>query len=177
MNINVNDIFEFAKLRIECHVRALNYFADMFGLHFPDHDNDKNIEPMRTGYAYKIYADYHKDFHLLFEQERLCVDAKNTHHKHAPHHVAYYQNLHDMPDIRIYEMVCDWASANFERRNIGCLPNSLDLNDWFKENKLNLDWTPHQLEIIKGALKVINEKTDVDTVYEIWKPVLALTDL
>ena len=177
MNIDINDIFEFSKLRIECHVRALNYFADMFGLHFPEHDNDKNIEPMRTGYAYIIYAEYHKNFHLLFEQERLCMDAKNTHHKHAPHHIGYYQKISDIPDIRVYEMVCDWASANFERKNIVRVDGALGLSDWFEQNKSKQDWTPHQLDLIKNALKIIDEKTDPEAVREIWQPVLDIANL
>ena len=51
MNINVNDIFDFYELRIKSHVAAVNYFASLLGYHFPEHDGDKVIEPIRTGYS------------------------------------------------------------------------------------------------------------------------------
>ena len=84
MEIKIDDIFEFSKLRIACHVRALNYFAEMFGMQFPEHDNDKNAEPARTGHAYIIYAMYHKNFHISNEYDQLCRDAKRDHQEHAP---------------------------------------------------------------------------------------------
>ena len=173
----MDDIFEFSKLRIECHVRALNYFAKMFGLQFPEHDGDKNAEPWRTGHAYVIYAMYHKNFHLPPEYEQLCETAKQYHREHAPHHVSSYPDIKDVPDIRIYEMVCDWASANFERRKILCVENALSLNDWFKQNKLNRGWTPHQLDLIKNTMKIINENINENLVRNIWQPILDITDL
>lgn len=177
MNININDIFEFSQLRITCHVRSLNYFAAMFGLNFPDHDGDKNKEPMRTGYAYIVYAMYHKNFHLTPEHEKLCEEAKETHHKHATHHIAYYQNISDIPDIRIYEMVSDWASANFEQKEILCANDALGLIDWFNKNRLNENWTAHQLDLIQKAFKIIDEKSDSGVIKSIWMPVLEKSDL
>lgn len=177
VNIDINDIFKFSELRIACHVRALNYFAGILGYSFPEHDNDKNVEPMRTGYAYIIYAAYHKNFRLLPEHEQLCLDAKKVHYQHAPHHVAHYQNVTDIPDIRIYEMVSDWSSANFEQKYILCLKDTPDINDWFEQNHAKLPWTPHQLELIRKSLKIISEKTDIDTVRAIWQPALAQADL
>lgn len=177
MKIKTDDIFEFAKLRIACHVRALNYFAEMFNMQFPEHDGDKNIEPSRTGHAYIIYAMYHKNFHIPDEYEQLCLDAKQHHREHASHHMLHYKNTADIPDTRIYEMVCDWASANFERRKILRAENALSLNDWFKQNKSELDWTPHQLDLIKKALKIINENIDETKVKSFWEPLLELTDL
>ena len=177
MIIDIKDVFEFAKLRIECHVRALNYFATMFGYNFPDHDGDKNLEPVRTGYAYILYAIYHKNFCLTKDQELLALDAKNTHHKYASHHIQHYADIADIPDIRLYEMVSDWASANFEQKNILCIENSIELADWVNKNQLNLNWTPHQLEIIRNAVKTIENQSDTNTLRAIWQPVLALMDL
>lgn len=177
MNIDVNDIYEFSRLRIACHVESVNYFAELLGYHFPEHDNDKNIEPMRTGYAYIIYAMYHKNFHLTPEHEQLCMDAKQNHHKHAAHHIQYYKNIADIPDIRIYEMVSDWASANFEQKNIICIPGAICISDWFEQNRADVGWMPHQLDLINKSIQIINANTDEKIVRKIWEPVLEKSDL
>ena len=177
MNIDVKDIYEFSSLRIACHVESVNYFAGLLGYHFPEHDNDKNSEPMRTGYAYIIYAMYHKNFHLLPEHEQLCHDAKQNHHKHSTHHAAYYANIADIPDVKIYEMVADWASANFEQKNIIHVKDAICLNEWFEQNNAQIPWTTHQLEIIRKSIQIIKENTDQAYVQKIWKPVLEKSDL
>ena len=177
MNIDTKDIYEFSKLRIACHVESMNYFAGLLGYHFPEHDNDKNVEPMRTGYAYIIYSIYHKNFHLTPEYEKLCREAHKTHHEHATHHIQHYKNVADIPDIRIYEMVSDWASANFEQMHIICVKDAICINDWFEKNHSDIAWTPHQLDIIKKSIQIINENTDEETLRKIWAPVLEKSDL
>ena len=177
MNIDLNDIYEFSKLRIACHVESVNYFAGLLGYHFPEHDNDKNVEPMLTGYAYIFFAMYHKNFHLLPEHEQLCTDAKRDHHTHATHHIRYYKRVADIPDIRLYEMVADWASANFEQKDIICLPDAVCISDWFKQNHGNMDWTAHQLDLINKSIQIIDKNTDEKAVRKIWEPVLEKSDL
>jgi len=172
MNININDIFEFCELRFACHIKSLNYFAAILGYQFPDHDSDKIKEPVRTGYAYIFYQKYHDDFYLSDEYYKLCEDAKRTHHEHAPHHFEYYKDVSDIPDIRVYEMVSDWASANFEQRNIMHDKECPTLTDWFNQNRAQYNWSDHQREIIYNAFKIISEKTDEKIVEQIWAPLV-----
>ena len=177
MNINVDDIFDFYELRISCHVTAVNYFASLLGYHFPEHDNDKAKEPIRTGYAYIFYKNYHKNFHLLPGHVELCGIARQTHHAHAPHHIPFYTDVSQIPDIRIYEMVSDWASANFEQKHIIKETDSIPLEQWFNENMAQLPWSQNQLDIIKKSFAIIKEKTDSKYVKTIWQPLLEKVDL
>lgn len=177
MNINVNDIFDFYELRIKCHIASMNYFAALLGYHFPEHDSDKVVEPVRTGYAYIFYKAYHKNFHLTPEHVALCEDAKDIHHSHAPHHIQYYKHVSEIPDIRLYEMIADWASANFEQMNIIHEPDAIKITEWFKNNTANLGWSEHQLDIIHKSLEIIDKNTDVDTITNIWQPLLEKADL
>ena len=87
MKIDTNDIFKFYETRIACHVRSVNYFASLLGYSFPDHDKDKILEPLRTGYAYIFYNKYHPELRLLETYFELCNDAREAHYKHAPHHI------------------------------------------------------------------------------------------
>lgn len=177
MNINIKDIFDFYEMRIKCHVESVNYFASLLGYHFPEHDNDKIKEPIRTGYAYVFYDTYHKNFCLTPEYTALCKDAWRIHHEHAPHHIQYYKHVSEIPDIHVYEMVADWASANFEQMNIIHDPDSIPLQTWFDNKMANLGWTKHQLDIIKKSFEIIKENTDPEKVKKIWKPLLQLSDL
>lgn len=173
----MNDIFDFYELRIKSHVAAVNYFASLLGYHFPEHDSDKVREPIRTGYAYIFYKAYHKNFHPTAEHLALCKDAQDTHHKHAAHHVESYKHAFEIPLIHIYEMVADWASANFEQKNILKDPESVELETWFNNNMGNLDWTNEQIDIIKKSFKIIEINTDVEYVKSIWAPLLEKADL
>ena len=176
MKIDLKDIFDFYELRIKCHVDSLNYFASLLGYHFPEHDNDKVKEPIRTGYAYIFYNQYHKGFHLKPEHIELCHKAHDEHHIHSPHHIEYYKTVSDIPDIRLYEMVSDWASANFEQNEIIKDKNSVSLHKWFESISF-LPWTRHQLEIINSAFNTFELKTDMAQISAIWKPVLSEFDL
>ena len=178
MNINVNDIFDFYETRISCHIKAMNYFAELLGYHFPEHDSDKVIEPVRTGYAYIFYKTYHKNFHPTLEHEALCKDAQKIHHDHATHHIQFYNNkVNEIPDIRLYEMIADWSSANFEQMNIIHDKEAVPLEAWFNMKMAQLPWTEKQLEIIHKSFDLIAQSTDENTVIEIWKPVLEKADL
>lgn len=173
----MDDIFDFYELRIKCHVASMNYFASLFGYHFPEHDSDKVREPIRTGYAYIFYKTYHKNFHVTPEHEALCKDAINLHHGYAMHHIQHYKSAKDIPDIHLYEMISDWASANFEQMNIIHDPESVSLQEWFDNKMADQEWTQHQLDIIKKSFDIINKNTDVKTITEIWQPILEKSDL
>ena len=177
MNIDVKDIFDFYEIRIKSHVDSVNYFAELLGYHFPEHDNDKTVEPIRTGYAYIFYDAYHKNFHPTQQHDDLCQDAKKTHHKHATHHIEFYKDVSEIPDICVYEMVSDWASASFEQQHIIHADDAAPLEKWFENKMSALPWTQHQKEIINNSFKIIGEKTDVNAVKKIWAPVLELADL
>jgi len=177
MNINLDDIFDFYELRIKCHVASMNYFASLLGYHFPEHDSDKVREPIRTGYAFIFYKTYHKNFHATPEHEALCNDAIKLHHEYATHHLQHYQNAQDIPDVNLYEMVADWASANFEQMNIIHEPDSVSLEEWFNKKMANAGWSDHQLEIMKKSFDIINKNTDVEMITNIWQPILEKSDL
>ena len=176
MRIDLNDIFDFYELRLKCHVKSVNYFASILGYHFPEHDNDKNHEPIRTGYAYVFYKNYHKNFYLKSEHTELCKKAHDDHHKHSPHHIEYYKNVSSIPDIRLFEMLSDWASANFEQKNIIKEQDSIYLREWFKTIS-SLPWTNHQMDIINSAFDVFEQKTNTAEITEIWNPILEKADL
>ena len=177
MNINMTDVFDFYELRIKCHVASVNYFAALLGHQYPEHDSDKIKEPIRTGYAYVFYKNYHKNFHTTQQQDDLCKDAINNHHAFASHHVQHYKNVREIPDNRLYEMMADWASANFEQMHIIRHESAVSLGQWFDRNMSHLPWTEHQLEIIKNAFETFAKKTDMDTVKAIWQPLLSYADL
>ena len=147
------------------------------GYHFPEHDSDKILEPIRTGYAYIFYNTYHKNFHPTEKHIELCRDAQKLHHEHAKHHIQHYENVFDIPDIHVYEIVSDWASANFEQRNIIKDKDAISLQEWFNSNMSKLPWTEHQLEIIENAFQIFAKATDEDKVKAIWQPLLELADL
>lgn len=177
MYINIDDIFDFYELRIKCHVASVNYFASILGYHFPEHDGDKVHEPIRTGYAYIFYKTYHKNFHPTPEHEALCRDAINIHHAGATHHIQHYKNVTEIPDINLYEMVADWASANFEQRNIIRDSDSVLIQTWFNNKMANQGWTEHQLEIITKSFDIIGKNTDIETITKIWQPLLEKSEL
>lgn len=177
MNININDIFEFYELRVKCHVESMNYFASLLGYHFPEHDGDKVREPIRTGYAYIFYETYHKNFHPTAEHTALCNDAIKLHHFAATHHIQHYKNVTEIPDINLYEMVADWASANFEQMNIIHAPESVPIRTWFDNKMANQGWNQHQLDIIQKSFDIIEKNTDIETITKIWQPVLEHADL
>ena len=176
MKIDLNDIFDFYELRIKCHVESVNYFASLLGHKFPEHDNDKTKEPIRTGYAYIFYSNYHKNFRLKPEYTELCHKAHDDHHRHSAHHIEYYENVSCIPDIRLYEMVSDWASANFEQKEVIKKEGALSLSEWFKSIS-SLPWTKHQLDIINSAFDIFERKANVQEIMAIWKPVLEKSDL
>lgn len=177
MNILLSDIFDFYESRLKSHIASVNYFADLFGFHFPEHDRDKINEPLRTGYAYIFYNKYHKDFCITPQQIELCMDAQKMHHEHVPHHLQFYTDISQIPDLRIYEMISDWASANFEQANIICDKNAVSLQQWFDKNVSELPWTNHQLNIINNGINQVFTNSDDQILKNIWKPVLEKSDL
>jgi len=174
MKIDVNDIFKFYEVRQMCHVRAMNYFANLLGQSFPTHDGDKVDEPIRTGYAYIVFNEYHPDLHLMDEYFELCENAKRDHHNHSTHHIPYYKSVDEIPDLRILEMVSDWASANFEQKNILKKYDMVPLEQWFQNNLSQLPWTNHQIELIGKSFDIIRKKTDNTAVESIWNVLLRL---
>jgi hypothetical protein len=156
----------------------VNYFAGLLGYHFPEHDNDKNTEPMRTGYAYKNYASYHPEYKLLDKYVALFDVAHSAHHAHASHHIEFYGgNVAQIPDICLVEMVCDWSAANFEQVSVmgDCEYNAT--LEWFNAQMAHLNWTDAQMDIIHSALDKIAQNRDDQKIMKIWAPVLEIADL
>lgn len=177
MNININDIFDFYELRIKSHVASVNYFASLLGYHFPEHDGDKVKEPIRTGYAYIFYKTYHKNFHPMPEHVALCDDAIKLHHFGATHHIQHYKHVSEIPLIHIYEMIADWASANFEQMNIIRDPEAVELETWFQNKMAGQGWTDEQMNIIQKSFEIIHTNIDAEHVKSIWAPLLEKADL
>lgn len=177
MNININDIFDFYELRIKSHVSAVNYFASLLGYHFPEHDGDKVKEPIRTGYAYIFYKTYHKNFHPMPEHVALCDDAIKLHHFGATHHIQHYKHVSEIPLIHVYEMIADWASANFEQMNIIRDPEAVELETWFQNKMAGQGWTDEQMNIIQKSFEIIHTNIDAEHVKSIWAPLLEKADL
>lgn len=173
----MDDIYKFYELRMACHIASVNYFASLLGLHFPEHDSDKIKEPTRTGYAFVFYDMYHKDFTLNKENQKLCDDVQRDHHAHDSHHISYYENVCDIPDVRLQEMLCDQAAANFEQQDIRKLKDAVPVEEWFKNNNSHLPWTPQQLEIIKTTFQTFRDKQDLKELNTIWQPLLEKADL
>lgn len=178
MNISVDTIYEFHRVRTACHVASVNYFADILGFHFPEHDNDKNLEPMRTGYAYKNYAKYHKNYNMLPMYSGLFEMAHAAHHRHASHHIEFYGgNVAMVPNVCLVEMICDWFSANFEQKYILHDGDFDTVHEWFNAKMRHHNWTRSQLKIISDAIDYIEQNMDIGTLMKIWEPVQERAEL
>ena len=177
MKISLKEIFAFHTVRTQCHVDVLNYFAEILGYHFPEHDNDKNQEPIRTGYAFCNYARYHKGFVLLPEYEELFQRVRTEHHNRQPHHLNYYSIPQDIPKITLIEMVCDWHSANFEQRFILQDKGFDSVMDFYEQKILELGWDAAQRDFIVSLIIRLSDAQNNQDVMDIWKPTLQLSDL
>ena len=178
MHIPVETIIDFHHKRTQCHIDCVNYFAGLLGYHFPEHDNDKNIEPMRTGYAYNNYAKYHPNYNLPANYEDLAKIAITTHHEHASHHVDFYGgDVSKIPNIHLLEMICDWASANFEQVFVLRDYEFETVWEWFNARMKHLNWTDKQLKMIRETTEFLNERTDKEALMQIWQPALEKSDL
>lgn len=152
---------------------SVNYFAGLAGYQFPEHDNDKNTEPMRTGYAYKNYAGYHSNYKMPENYDELFNVAHHEHHSHATHHVEYYDgDVARIPDICVIEMVCDWFSANFEQTYILHDYEYETAAEWFDAKMSAHNWTTPQLETIRKMIALLNHKKNVADLMKIWAPVI-----
>ena len=172
MNVPIETIYEFHKTRTACHIACVNYFAELFGHHFPEHDNDKNTEPMRTGYAYKNYSSYHPEYKLLNKYVELFDAAHAVHHEHASHHIEYYHgNVAYIPHDCLMEMICDWFSANFEQVFILCDCKYKTVTEWFDAKMAHLNWTAAQLKTIREKIKFIEAHANHNDIMKIWAPV------
>ena len=169
MKQDISSILKFYSIVHECHVQTVNYFASLLGCSFPDHDIDKIKEPLKTGYAYRIYKRYYPDFNLPDEYHTLYKDLEQIHKTQSPHHVSYYSDVSEIPDIRIYEMVCDWASASFRAKKLKKDITVPTLQKWFFDNMAQLPWTEHQLELLNKSFQVIQNKTDENALNKIWE--------
>lgn len=169
MNIPMDEIFAFHAARTGCHIDTLNYFAQLIGYQFPEHDNDKNLEPYRTGYAYINYARHHPNCTVSPQQLAAFQSAHDEHHTMQPHHVRHYATMVDVPDVRIIEMVCDWFSANFEENAIVHTNTYANVMEFFDRKMAPLDWTPRQTKFIRDAIETISSCADYDTVHNIWR--------
>ncbi len=173
MKISVDKIYEFHRVRTACHVASVNYFANILGYQFPEHDNDKNIEPMRTGYAYKNYAAYHPKYNLPDNYAELFRLAHKTHHEHASHHIEFYDgDVSRIPDVHLIEMICDWFSANFEQVFIQHDCEYATVKEWLDMKMAHLNWSDAQLKIIHEASELLEHERDNDALMKIWEPVI-----
>lgn len=168
MTIPIEEIINFHKKRTDCHVQTLNYFAELLGYQFPEHDADKYTEPYRTGYAYYNYAKHHKNCVLLPQQYEAFKVAHDEHHRMQSHHVRHYTSMKEVPNIFLIEMICDWHSANFEQNCITCENEFASVSDFFQKSMSHLDWTDSQLDSIQKGINTIANAADYEEVKKIW---------
>ena len=178
MRIAIETINKIHHLRTAAHVDCLNYFAGLLGYHFPEHDNDKNSGPMRTGYAHINYAKYHPEFTLTEHQIELYNDMHDEHHRMQPHHLEYYgHDVSKISDITLIEMICDWHSANFEQRFITFEDRrDFTVSDYFNQNLCHdgiHDWSQHQLTLINDTIEFLSMYANHDAIMKIWFPVMS----
>lgn len=171
MTIPIKEIIDFHIKRTNCHIQALNYFAEIIGYHFPEHDNDKFSEPYITGYAYCNYAKHHLNCTLLPQQQQAFDKVHDDHHKMQPHHVEHYASMKDIPDIFLIEMICDWFSANFEQNFITKAHEFSSVQDFFDKSMSHLDWSSKQKKLINNLIAKISQSANYDDVKKIWEQI------
>ena len=77
----------------------------------------------------------------------------------------------------VYEMIADWASANFEQMNIIHDPEAVEIETWFQNKMADQGRTDEQMDIIKKSFEIIHTNTDDEHVKSIWAPLLEKADL
>ena len=92
-------------------------------------------------------------------------------------HIGHYKRVRDITDVCLYEMISDWASANFEQMYIIRESGAVPLAQWFNQNMSHFEWTEHQREIIKKSFEIFESKTDNNKLLDIWKPLVEKFDL
>ena len=176
MHISSKTLYDFHTRRTTAHINCLNYFAGLLGYHFPEHDNDKHSDTIRTGYVYYNYAKYHPDYTFTSAQQELFEFARREHHYTQPHHFEYYSDVRNISDITLVEMVCDWHSASFEQRYLTHEdPMDYTVRDWF--NLLIQDkypFTQHQIDFIYQLIDFLDMYTNHDDAMRCWLPMLEI---
>lgn len=172
MLIPAKTIMDFHVLRTKCHINSVNYFAQILGYHFPEHDNDKMHDPIRIGYSYINYASYHPDCKLLPQQVDAYKKSHDEHHRTAPHHIEHYDDASKIPQIILIEMICDWHSANFESLHMQKKPDAPEsVIKWFNNCISNLNWTQEQRALINEYCDKLSHDAHHDEIMAIWEPV------
>ena len=169
MNIPIEEIINFHIKRTNCHVQTLNYFAQILGYHFPEHDSDKYKEPYIFGYAYCNYAKHHKNCAMLPQQKEIFAKVHEEHHKMQPHHIEHYTSMQDISNIALTEMLCDWHSANFEQNFITNENEFSSISDFFQKKMSKLDWSKKQLEYINMVIEKISTTSNYEEIKQIWE--------
>ncbi len=171
MQTSIDTIREFFHRRTAAHIAALNYFAELLGYHFPEHDNDKHREPYLTGYAYWVWVQHHPHCKLLPQQEIAFRDAQSEHHRMQPHHVEHYASVRDIPQIVLTEMICDWHSANNETLYLHENPTYPTVIDWFNACMADRDWTDDQRKYITDTCAYLAATANAAHVTNLWRRV------
>ena len=169
MNIKMSKITDLYDMMHNCHVQTVNYFASFFGYSFPEHDADKIQETNKINYAYEMYKRCFPDFKLPDKYSEQLKDLKQQHYKKSPHHINHYSNVSEIPNTYLYEMISDWAAANFALRNIAKNTSVPPLENWFDNTMAQLPWTEHQIDLIKKSFQIIQDKTDKNKLNLIWQ--------
>ena len=177
MLIPIKKILDFHQLRTQSHIDCVNYFAGLIGYHFPEHDYDKMLGTIRTGYAHAVYKKYHPEFTLTETQRELYEMVHDDHHNSQPHHLEHYQNdVSKISDMTLMEMICDWHSASFEQRFI-THEDSIGhtVYDYWSTRLHHLNWSEHQITTITEILEFLDMYTNHNDVMKIWSPLINLT--
>lgn len=79
--------------------------------------------------------------------------AVSQHNRTNKHHPEYWSSIHEMPEIYIAEMVCDWYARSSEF--------GTDLREWVKESatkRFNFTTQQKVWKIIKKYIDIVLEK-------------------
>ncbi len=172
MPIPMDEILKFHESRTQRHIAAVNYFAGLLGYHFPKHDYDKFINPVMIGYAYFNYARYHDGCKITQQYRDAFNKSHDEHHSTQPHHLEHYKDVQEIPNDVLVEMVCDWASANFEQTKIVSEDDFDSVMDYFNQCMSQLNWTDKQRKFLIQTIQSVEQLTDTTQLYNIWKGIV-----
>lgn len=115
------------------------------------------------------YMSYDQHFYgnRSFENEESFLYAWNHHLHNNPHHWQYWilvnddkdngEKLLEIPDIYIFEMICDWWSFSWRNNNL------FEIFDWYEKGKDYRKINPVSLEKIETILDTIKHLLETES--------------
>ncbi|MDR2770380.1 MAG: DUF5662 family protein [Rickettsiales bacterium] len=110
---------EYFLRRLFRHRLSVNYFAELVGYHFPEHDASKLCRSEYSPYILRIW-DLHVEPLPMSARQRASVSIAADHHYFFnPHHAQYWgAHTRSIPEPIMIEMSCDISAVHFEKELI-----------------------------------------------------------